>query len=139
MLGWEEKILMYRSKLSLPLGMSVHCQGSLVKSLRLWRDVTLVFIVCRKLDGKDKVLNWLGADINRNRAMVVRLRIEYMLLLRTGIIFIIIWDFLMFYQIFFSPQVKRWAIITYKQGIYEFLHKLPNDLRLRKLGNIRKS
>ena len=29
-------------------------------------------------------------------------------------------------------------IITYKHGIYELPHKLPNDLRLRKLGNIRK-
>ena len=37
----------------------------------------------------------------------------------------------MFYQIFPSPQVKRCAIITYKQGIYE----LPNDLTLRILGN----
>ena len=47
----------------------------------------------------------------------------------------------MFYQIFLSPQVKRWAIITYKHGIYELPHELPNDLRLkdlRKLGNIRK-
>ena len=47
----------------------------------------------------------------------------------------------MFYQIFFSPQVKQWGIITYKHGIYELLHELPNDLRLkdlRKLGNIRK-
>ena len=44
----------------------------------------------------------------------------------------------MFYQIFLSPQVKRWAIITYKHGIYEFPHELPNDLRLRKLGIIRK-
>ena len=34
----------------------------------------------------------------------------------------------MFYQIFLSPQVKQWAIITYKHGIYE----LPNDLRLKK-------
>ena len=43
----------------------------------------------------------------------------------------------MFYQIFLSPQVKRYASITYKHGIYE----LPNDLRLkglRKLRNIRK-
>ena len=42
----------------------------------------------------------------------------------------------MFYQIFLSPQVKRWVIITYEHGIYE----LPNDLRLdlRKLGDIRK-
>ena len=46
----------------------------------------------------------------------------------------------MFYQIFLSPQVKRWAIVTYKHGIYELPNELPNDLRLRKeiLGNIRK-
>ena len=42
----------------------------------------------------------------------------------------------MFYQIFFPPQVKRWAIITYKHGIYELPHELPNDLRLT--INIRK-
>ena len=41
--------------------------------------------------------------------------------------FIIFGDFWMFYQIFLSPQVKRCAIITYKQGIYE----LPNHLELR--------
>ena len=40
----------------------------------------------------------------------------------------------MFYQIFLSPQVKRCAIITYKHGIYELPHELPNDLRL--LGKI---
>ena len=51
-------------------------------------------------------------------------------------IFIIFWDFLMFYQIFLSPQVKgKWAIIAYKHGIYEFIHELPNDLRLRILEN----
>ena len=44
---------------------------------------------------------------------------------------IIFWDFSMFYQIFLSPQVKRWANITYKHGIYELSHELPNDLRLR--------
>ena len=47
-----------------------------------------------------------------------------------AIIFIILWDFLMFYQIFLSPQVKRCTIITYKHSTYE----LPNDLRLRILG-----
>ena len=37
----------------------------------------------------------------------------------------------MFYQIFLSPQVKRWAIITYKQ--------VSTQLKdLGKLGNIRK-
>ena len=34
----------------------------------------------------------------------------------------------MFYKIFLSPQVKRWAIITYEHGIYEVPHELPNNL-----------
>ena len=51
------------------------------------------------------------------------------------IFFIIFWDLLMFYQIFFSPQVKRCAIIIYKHGLYELPYKLPNDLRLSILGN----
>ena len=37
----------------------------------------------------------------------------------------------MFYQIFLSPEVKRWAIITYEHGIYELPHGFPNNLRLR--------
>ena len=37
----------------------------------------------------------------------------------------------MFYQVFFSPQVKRYAIIAYKHGI----HELPSDLRLGILAN----
>ena len=54
---------------------------------------------------------------------------------------IIFWDFFMFYQTFLSPQVKRCAIITYKHGVYELPHELPNDLRLRnyqELSEIRK-
>ena len=43
----------------------------------------------------------------------------------------------MFYQIFLSPQVKRWAIITYKHGIYELPHELPNDLRLKISGRVK--
>ena len=42
----------------------------------------------------------------------------------------------MFYQIFNSPQVKIWAIVTYKHGIYELPHEFPNDIRLRILGNL---
>ena len=49
--------------------------------------------------------------------------------------FIIFWDFSTFYQTFLSPQVKQWAIITYKHGIYQLPHKLPNDLTLRILWN----
>ena len=41
----------------------------------------------------------------------------------------------MFYQIFLSRQVKRWVIITYKNGMYELPYELPNNLRLRILGN----
>ena len=47
---------------------------------------------------------------------------------KATIIFIIFWDFLMFYQIFLSSQVKQCAIITYKHDIHELFHELPNDL-----------
>ena len=40
----------------------------------------------------------------------------------------------MFNQVFFSPQMKQYAIITYKHGIYELPHELPNDLRLKIFG-----
>ena len=39
------------------------------------------------------------------------------------------WDFLMFYQIFLSPEVKWIVIISNKNGIYELPHELPNNLR----------
>ena len=48
---------------------------------------------------------------------------------------IIFWEFLLFYQIFFSPQVQRSVIISNKHGIYELPDELPKDLRLRILGN----
>ena len=51
------------------------------------------------------------------------------------------WDFLILYQIFLSPQVKRIEIISNKHGIYELSYELTNDLRyydLRKLENIKK-
>ena len=41
----------------------------------------------------------------------------------------------MFCQLFLSPQVKRSVIISYKYGIYKLPHELPNNLRLRILGN----
>ena len=41
----------------------------------------------------------------------------------------------MFYEIFLSPQVKRCAIVYYKDGTCELPHKLSDDLRLRILGN----
>ena len=45
---------------------------------------------------------------------------------KATIIFMIFWDFLMFYQIFILPQVKRYVIMP---------QELSNDLRLRILGN----
>ena len=41
----------------------------------------------------------------------------------------------MFYQVFLSPQVNRFAIVTYKQGICKSAMELMNDLRLSILGN----
>ena len=41
----------------------------------------------------------------------------------------------MFYQILLSPQVKLCTIITYKHGVYELAYDLPNNGRLRMLGN----
>ena len=49
-------------------------------------------------------------------------------------------DFLMFHQIFLSPQVKRSAIISNKQGVYEFPLEWPIlGSRLRILGKKGKS
>ena len=49
-------------------------------------------------------------------------------------IFIILLAFFMYYQIFYSQQVKQYAIITYKHDIYELPHELPNNIKLRILG-----
>ena len=45
------------------------------------------------------------------------------------------WNFLMLYQTFPSPQMKRCAIITYKDGVYKLPNELPNDLKLTTLEN----
>ena len=41
----------------------------------------------------------------------------------------------MFYQTFFSPQVKRSVIISSKNSIYELPGELPDKLRLKILEN----
>ena len=41
----------------------------------------------------------------------------------------------MFHQIFPLAQMKRSDIVSFKHGIYELPHELPNVLRLRNLGN----
>ena len=50
----------------------------------------------------------------------------------TTIMEMILLEFLMFYQIFCSPQLKWSAISSNKQGVYKLPHKLLNDLRLKK-------
>ena len=49
---------------------------------------------------------------------------------------IIFGNFLMFDQIFYSPQVKRSVIISNKHGMHVLPYKLPNSLRLRILRNL---
>ena len=44
------------------------------------------------------------------------------------------WEFLMLYQIFFSPEVKRSAIISNKHGAHGLPHELSNDLISKDLG-----
>ena len=43
------------------------------------------------------------------------------------ILVILFRDFVMFYQVFLSPQVKQCVIISNKHGVYELLHELPHD------------
>ena len=44
---------------------------------------------------------------------------------------IIFWDFVMYDQIFLSPQVKLSVLVINKHGMYELPHELPNNLRLK--------
>ena len=46
-------------------------------------------------------------------------------------------DFLILYQIAFSPQAKRMVIISNKHGIYKLPHELPIDLRLKTQENLK--
>ena len=46
------------------------------------------------------------------------------------IVVIIFWDFLIFDQIFISPQVKLSVIISNKDGLYESPHELRNKFRI---------
>ena len=52
---------------------------------------------------------------------------------------IILWNFSMFYHIFFSLGMRQSAFISNKQGVYELPHKLLRELRFRILGNKKKS
>ena len=55
---------------------------------------------------------------------------------------IMLCDFLMFDQIFFSPNMKRSGIIRVKHDKYEIASQVAQRIKtkdLRKLGNIRKN
>ena len=49
-------------------------------------------------------------------------------------IVVVFWDFLMFEQIFLSPQMKWRMIMSNKHGIYQLPDELPNNLRLKSYG-----
>ena len=72
---------------------------------------------------------WCFVEINKNYEVVAFGGKQ------ATICFILFWDFSMFYQIFLSSQLKGCGIITYKHGIFELPHELPNYLRLRILEN----
>ena len=40
------------------------------------------------------------------------------------------WDYLIFYQMFFSPQMKRNVIVNNKHEKCNLTHELPNDCKL---------
>ena len=63
--------------------------------------------------------------------------VKHKIIIQTRTIFIIFWDFLIFYQIFLSVKVIQCAIIIYKHGIYQLPHELSNDLTLIRLGFLR--
>ena len=46
----------------------------------------------------------------------------------TGVV-ILFWDFLIFYQIFLSPEVKQSLIISKKKDIYKSPLVLPSNLK----------
>ena len=55
--------------------------------------------------------------------------------MKTTILVIIFWNFRLCWHRFDSPQVKRNLISSMANLVYELSHTLPNDLRLRILGN----
>ena len=50
----------------------------------------------------------------------------------TGVV-ILFWDFLIFYQIFLSPEVKQSLIISKKKDIYKSPLVLPSNLKSLKI------
>ena len=71
--------------------------------------------------------------------ITVLIQLEKLAIRSSTIMEIILGDFLMFYQIFLSRQVKQSPIISNNQGVNELPHEFPNDLRLTILGNKEKS
>ena len=84
-------------------------------------------LFCITLIRQKKTTTWFCTEISRFKTLTG------WQVWRCTIIFIIFWDFLTFYQIFFSPQVKLCAISTYKHGIHGWTIGLPNNLRLHDL------
>ena len=49
---------------------------------------------------------------------------------------ITLWNFAIFLKSFHSPQVKQYLISNLKRIVYELFYELPNNLRLKILGNL---
>ena len=85
-----------------------------------------------------------GSNLQRNASSIYTVKPIYSRHLRllkkvsaiTTISFIIFRYFSMFCQIFFSLMGDYRLIISYKHGIYELTHKLPNNLRLSQVSAI---
>ena len=103
------------------------------------RDASVFIVAQNDTRNREYLISWFRKKVlNSHYSSKVLFTSLYFLrtftFLERATINFIFWDFLMFYQILLSPQMKRCAIITYKHGIYE----LPHDSRLRYLGNMRK-
>ena len=95
------------------------------------RHHVVLFQVCMNFDNGTRLLSYMKSNFVIKDIFAVILFVSI-----NSDFFIIFWDFLTFYQIFLSPQVKRWEIITYKHGICELPQELLNNLSLR-IGIIR--
>ena len=95
-----------------------------------WSPTFISLKLCVGFSIFDSISFWLKFILFFNKSMDSIMKNQTIMVIK-------LWDFLMFYQIFLSPQVKQSA--SNKQGVYELLHELPNDLKRRILWNKGKS
>ena len=112
--------------------MTVIMLSDFLTSSNLNRD-SKVFLKVAMIDiryfARNKLSRILFHKKNCSLIWQVVFKLKYLFCQEVSIV-IIFWGFLIFKQIFFSPQVKRRVIIGIKHGMYELPHELSNDLRL---------